>query len=200
MKKTVRYLLIVCFTVVALVACDSGADGEREPGGQRECLHSNVNITEVKATCTENGSLTKKCKDCGHVTTEELLATGHEEIGHVSQDPTCTEVGWDDYISCAKCDYTTYEEKAALGHAEVVHEAKDPTCDEIGWDAYVSCSRCDHTTYVEKASLGHDEVAHESKAPTCTEIGWDAYVTCTRCDYSTYAPLDKKAHSYENDV
>jgi len=130
---------------------------------------------------------------------ELTAALGHDEIPHDAKAPTCTEIGWDAYVTCSRCDYTTYEEKAALGHDEISHEAKDPTCTEIGWEAYVTCSRCDYITYVEKAALGHDEISHEAQDPTCTEIGWRAYKTCSRCDYTTYvekAPLghDKVAH------
>ena len=169
----------------------------------------------TEPTCTEKGYTTHTCTTCGDsykdsyldakghtpgaqatCTTAQICAVcnlelvaafGHDEVYHEAKIPTCTEIGWDAYVTCSRCDYSTYAEKAALGHDEVHHEAKAPTCTEIGWDAYVSCSRCDYGTYVEKAALGHDEVHHEAKTPTCTEIGWDAYVTCSRCDYSTYA-------------
>lgn len=41
---------------------------------------------------------------------------GHDEISHEAKVPTCTEIGWDTYVSCSRCDYTTYEEKEALAH------------------------------------------------------------------------------------
>mgnify|MGYP003289775087 CR=1 FL=1 len=153
----------------------------------------------VEATCTADGSYDSVvyCTVCNTELSREKItvdALGHDEVAHEAQTPTCTEIGWDAYVTCSRCDYTTYVEKAALGHDEVSHEAKAPTCTEIGWDAYVTCSRCDYTTYVEKAALGHDEVSHEAKAPTCTEIGWDAYVTCSRCDYTTYVEKAALGH------
>ena len=159
-----------------------------------------VTENEVDATCTKAGSYdtVTDCTECGDEisrTTVTVGALGHAEVSHEAKAPTCTEIGWDAYVTCSRCDYTTYVEKAALSHDEVAHEAKAPTCTEIGWDAYVTCSRCDYTTYVEKAALSHDEVAHEAKAPTCTEIGWDAYVTCSRCDYTTY--VEKAALSHD---
>lgn len=42
---------------------------------------------------------------------------GHVEIPHEAKDPTCSEVGWDAYITCERCDYTTYQEKATLPHS-----------------------------------------------------------------------------------
>ena len=162
-----------------------------------ECKHEDtrtVRENEVAATCTTDGSYDEvvRCSDCNEEisrTAKTVSALGHDEVSHEAKAPTCTEIGWDAYVTCSRCDYTTYEEKSALGHDEVSHEAKAQTCTEIGWDAYVGCSRCDYTTCVEIPALGHTEVEHEAKAPTCTEIGWNAYVTCSKCDYTTYAEL-----------
>ena len=173
------------------------------------CSHTGtMSGTAAKAaTCTEAGNTAYwYCSACQNYYSDAagqheiekdswiIAAKGHDEVKHDAKAPTCTEIGWDAYVTCSRCDYTTYEEKAALGHDKVDHEAKDPTCTEIGWDAYVTCSRCDYTTYEEKVALGHDEVDHEAKAPTCTEIGWDAYVTCSRCDYTTYVEKNALGH------
>ena len=145
------------------------------------------------ATCTAD----QTCTRCGEVLNEKL---GHDEIEHEAKAPTCTEIGWDAYVTCSRCDYTTKVEKAALNHDLTQVEAKAPTCTEIGWDAYEECSRCGYTTYAEKAALGHAEIEHEAKAPTCTEIGWDAYVTCSRCDYTTYAEKAELGHKLVTDA
>ena len=121
-------------------------------------------------------------------------AAPHSTVPHDAKAPTCTEIGWDAYVTCSRCSYSTYAEKSALGHDELPHDAKAPTCTEIGWDAYVTCSRCSYSTYAEKSALGHNELPHNAKAPTCTEIGWDAYVTCSRCSYSTYAEKSALGH------
>ena len=165
--------------------------------------HTSSAATQENRTepdCVTNGSYDRVvyCSVCDtEISRKEVIvpALGHDEIKHDAKTPTCTEIGWDAYVTCSRCDYTTYVEKAKLGHDEIAHDAKAPTCTEIGWDAYVTCSRCDYTTYVEKAKLGHDEVAHAAQAPTCTEIGWDAYVTCSRCDYTTYKAKAALGHS-----
>ena len=123
---------------------------------------------------------------------------GHNEVTHKAKAPTCTDIGWDAYVTCSRCDYTTYVAKAALGHSKTQHEAKAPTCTDIGWDAYVTCSRCDYTTYAVKPALDHDKIAHEAKAPTCTEIGWDAYETCSRCNFSTYQEKPADDHDWDS--
>ena len=42
----------------------------------------------------------------------------HDPENHAAKAPTCTEIGWDAYVTCKRdgCTYTTYREKAALGH------------------------------------------------------------------------------------
>ncbi|MBQ6676850.1 MAG: InlB B-repeat-containing protein, partial [Clostridia bacterium] len=122
----------------------------------------------------------------------------HDLVSHEAKEPTCTDVGWNEYVTCTKCDYTTYEEIEALGHDLEHHEAQAATCTEIGWDAYDTCSRCDYTTYEEIEALGHDLEHHEAKEPTCTDIGWNAYDTCSRCDYTTYEEIEALGHDLEH--
>ena len=88
------------------------------------------------ATCTEH----KVCTECneilerafGHVAgnyadcendslcviCQEKLADalGHNEVEHDAQEPTCTEIGWDAYVTCTRCSYSTYAEIPANGH------------------------------------------------------------------------------------
>ncbi len=147
--------------------------------------------------CEVAGVEERICSICSDHDTREIPALSHIKISHEAKEPTCTETGWNVYVTCTRCDYTTYAEISALGHYEITHGSKTPTCTDIGWDAYVTCTRCDHTTYAEKSALGHDEIEHEAKAPACTEIGWNAYVTCSRCDYTTYTEIPALGHEYE---
>ncbi len=111
---------------------------------------------EIKApTCLEKGSERRDCDGCDHFETREIAFLGHDEILHSAKAPTCTEIGWDAYVTCSRCDYTTYVELSALGHSVILHTAKAPTCTEIGWNAYVNCSRCDYSTYMERPAFGH---------------------------------------------
>ena len=199
-----------CFKCSRCEAVFEDAKGENKieaPVTSAPLGHSLVKTSAKAATCTADGnneyytcSVCKKVyKDADAktettVAAEIIKASGHAEVKHDAKAPTCTEKGWDAYVTCKNCDYTTYAEKAALGHDEISHDAKAPTCTEKGWDAYVTCKNCDYTTYAEKAALGHDEISHDAKAPTCTEIGWDAYVTCKNCDYTTYVEKAALGH------
>ena len=176
--------LCVCLTSATLLtACKD------------EHTHSYTQQTTTEATCTEKGVITYTCS-CNDTYTEEIPALGHDEETHQAQAPTCTEIGWEEYVTCQRegCEYSTYVEIPALNHDKVQHNAQAATCTEIGWDAYETCSRCDYTTYVEIPALTHDKVQHQAQAATCTEKGWNAYETCTRCNYTTYEEIPALTH------
>ena len=40
----------------------------------------------------------------------------HALVSHDAKAPTCTEIGWDAYVTCSRCTYSTYVEKSALRH------------------------------------------------------------------------------------
>ena len=147
----------------------------------------------TESTCEDKGLKTFTC-GCGYSYTEEIAALGHDEVEHDGESATCTEEGYEAYVTCTRCDYTTYKVIEALGHDEVEHEEKNATCTEDGHEAYVTCSRCDYTTYKVIEALGHDEVEHEGESATCTEEGNEAYVTCSRCDYTTYKVIEVVGH------
>lgn len=150
---------------------------------KRECVNKTSNVT-ISGTGLSD-SLTNGIL-LNFVDTTANIPLKHTAINHEAKAPTCTEVGWNAYVTCSRCDYTTYEEKSALGHDVINHNAQPPTCTETGWSAYVTCSRCDHTTYAEIPATGHTEsavVVENNIAPTCTATGsYDNVVYCATCD------------------
>ena len=167
--------------------------------------HTEEEIPAVAATCETTGmTVGVKCSVCHEVLTapEQTDALGHDEVAHEAKEPTCTEIGWDAYVTCSRCDYTTYAEKASLGHTagEAVSENEvKATCTAAGsYESVVYCSVCDAELSREKktvAALGHDTVTYAYKAATCYEVGHYAYETCNRCDYTTYEEISKKRHT-----
>ena len=150
---------------------------------KRECVNKTSNITISGTGLTDsltNGIL------LNFVDTTANIPLKHTAINHEAKAPTCTEIGWNAYVTCSRCDYTTYEEKSALGHDVINHNAQPPTCTETGWNTYVTCSRCDYTTYAEIPATGHTEsavVVENNVAPTCTATGsYDNVVYCATCD------------------
>lgn len=120
-----------------------------------------IEENRVEPTCTANGSYDSVvcCSVCSaemNRTTNTIDTLGHDEIQYEAQAPTCTTIGWDNYVTCTRCDHTTYQEIAATGHETTSNEAQAPTCTAIGWESYETCSKCDYTTYSEIPATGHD--------------------------------------------
>lgn len=94
------------------------------------CDHDHTTRTETPATCTEDGSVTVTCDDCGEVlSTETLPATGHSTVVKNAKDATCTEPGYTGDKVCTVCGETveTGEVIPAAGHSY-----KDGKCTVCG--------------------------------------------------------------------
>lgn len=98
----------------------------------------------IKATCSEKGSVTEKCKVCGFVkNTKELDKLEHTPSEtHIIVESTCSEYG-SDTIVCSECESiisTTYTEKAehTVSEEKVI---KEPNCTEEGLNGR-ECSVC----------------------------------------------------------
>mgnify|MGYP003304444941 CR=1 FL=1 len=194
MKKKFLTLLL---SVAAVVSCAFAFSACTE-----EHTHSYTQKITTEATCTEKGVMTYTCS-CNDTYTEEIPALGHDEKTHQAQEATCTEIGWEEYVTCERegCDYSTYEEIPATG----VHTwdngkvTTEPTCTETGVKTF-TCTVCKTATYTEDVpALTHDKVQHNAQAATCTEKGWEAYETCSRCDYSTFVEIPATGvHTWDN--
>ncbi len=73
-------------------------------------------VVTKEATHTEDGSKKQTCSVCGYENVVVIPQLGHDLVHHDAKNPTCTEIGWNEYYTCSSCDYTTYQEIAALGH------------------------------------------------------------------------------------
>lgn len=133
------------------------------------------------------------CTECQYVIAP---ARGHDLVHHEAQAATCTEIGWDAYVTCNTCAYTTYHEIAATGHTEEPIPAAAATCTAAGLTQGTRCSVCETVLVAQQPidPLGHAPLHHEAQAATCTDIGWEAYDTCERCDYTTYQEIAATGH------
>ena len=140
----------------------------------------------VDPDCENNGSYDNVvyCTVCGVETsreTEIVPALGHDEVAHEAKAPTCTEIGWEAYVTCSRCDYTTYVEKAKLGH-DYKAEVTAPTCTDKGYTTH-TCTRCNDTyTDSEVAANGHTEVIDAAVSATCTTAGKTEGKHCSVCN------------------
>lgn len=114
MKKSIKIFCMLFAVLTATFAIASCG----------ECEHENtrtVRENKIAATCTTDGSYDEVviCNECEEElsrTRKSVSATGHREVSHNAKAPSCTQVGWNAYVTCENCDYTTYTELHALGH------------------------------------------------------------------------------------
>lgn len=84
-------------------------------GQEQEHTHSYALASETPATCTEAGSKTYTCSDCGDSYTETVDALDHSYV--LSETPaTCTAPGSKTY-TCSACGDSYTETIGALGHS-----------------------------------------------------------------------------------
>lgn len=148
------------------------------------CAHAHQNSTVTKEpTCTEAGTKTGVCADCGATLgTESIAATGHSFGAWTVVTPaTCKEEGLEKRV-CA-CGHEETRAIAKVAHTpgewEIVNDA---TCTEAG-EKVQKCSVCGEVLATEVIpAKGHTlgEDAEITKMPTCTEEGEQKGV-CTVC-------------------
>ncbi|MBQ8174711.1 MAG: leucine-rich repeat domain-containing protein [Clostridia bacterium] len=128
------------------------------------CSHpSTVPVPGHPATCTAPGLTDgSKCGACQTVLVEQetIPVLGHDEQPHAGKSPTCTEIGWDAYVTCKRedCDYSTYVELPAA-HAYATAWSYNDT------EHYHPCTRTD-------CAAKADTAAHTPNANgLCTACG-----------------------------
>lgn len=168
------------------------------------CKHKNYGTpVTVEATCTEAGSVTKTCTECGYKSVKTLKASGHKfnrsVIGRVA---TCTVDGYEKHTECSVCgekddDYIVIK---ALGHDIETITDTAATCTKNG-KLVQECKNegCEFAVTETRKKLGHDYADMAAQAPTCTEAGYSAYQKCNNCGkVKNKKPIDATGHTYVN--
>lgn len=119
--------------------------------------HKNTEIVTVKPTCTEDGAIIKKCKDCGKELEKNVIpATGHKWAEYTKDAKDC--IPGEKGKKCLVCGET---KDVVVIPAPKDHVAGDwkvtkaPTCTEKGEEAK-SCTVCSKVLETrEVAAKGH---------------------------------------------
>lgn len=102
------------------------------------CSHENSTYIATKAaTCTEAGSETRTCSECGEIDTREIPATGHTwSDWSVTKAPTYTEKGVETR-KCSVCEATETRESdiKVLPSVSVNYRTH---VQDFGWQNYTS--------------------------------------------------------------
>ena len=146
--------------------------------------HKNTEIVNVKPTCTEDGAIIKKCKDCGKELEKSVVpATGHKWSEYTKPAKDC--IPGEKGLKCLNCGETKDVTVVKATKDHVAGEwkvTKAPTCTEKGEEAK-SCTVCSKVLETrEVAAKGHTAGEYtQTKAPTCTEKG-EEVSKCTVCN------------------
>lgn len=137
--------------------------------------------TTVPAKCELAGTECRYCDNCEHFESREIAKLGHNEISHDAKSPTCTEVGWDAYVTCSRCAYTTYQQIPEKGHTYGDWiQVKAPECELEGTERR-NCQICTHYETRTLTALAHVSVTDKAVTPTCTNTGLTEGAHCSRC-------------------
>ena len=152
-----------------------------------------VVVSNVEATCDDEGYCVYECSTCGAEYREVLYAPGHEWEETTCDDPTCTVPGIQRY-ECSVCGESQAETIDALGHS-YTDTVTAPSCTTGGWTTH-TCSRCSDTyTDNETAATGHSWTETEREAPTCLSTGKQHYV-CSACGETQTDTIAALGHDF----
>ena len=209
--------LIVLALLVALLACLALS-------ANAECGHPRASWTELDrrdATCTNEGSITWQCKDCGTIWYENIPSLGgHIRSGYYVEANAGTRKACEAKLMVEVCGrhtalggkcthvFTDNQYTTTAGIAphtwSTISEALAATCTTNGHKALTKCSVCGAVKPGEDGStvnaLGHTYATGvwvQWKAATCASEGI-ARMYCTRCGGAPQAQATPKA-TYHTD-
>lgn len=158
-KKILSVTLLTLALVCALTSCG-------------ECEHVwGKWETEKSATCTNSGTQSRTCTECGEIQTETITATGHAfSEWSVVKNATCTEAGTKER-TCT-CGARETEKIAATGHSYGEWEIiQDATCIISGTKERVCiCGQKEMKLILAKGHHTYGDWITIQNA-TCTEYG-----------------------------
>ena len=138
---------------------------------------------DSRESCTDEGTLTRRCARCDYSETESVSGGTHSwRPGEVLSEPTCSETGIRELV-CAFCEATELEEIAKTSHKLSEVESVAPTCTTPGMSSGIMCLKCGEVLLMreELPPTGHLLAFREEVSPTDTAEGMRAHYVCTVC-------------------
>ena len=149
-----------------------------------EHIHEYQSYVTKEATCLEAGEITYSC-ECGDVYTEEIPATGHQNIEiKNAKNASCSLEGYSGDEYCADCGTLLEEGQVIEKTDHMWNEGQittDTTCTEEGIRTF-TCIFCGITKTEAIAATGHKatEVRNKKNA-TCVSEGYSGDEYCADC-------------------
>ena len=148
-----------------------------------DCQHQYDAFTvQEAATCTAEGSLTRRCTACGHTDTTAISRLPHSIVIDAAVPPTCARAGRTEGAHCEVCGTITLA-SAQLprpDHRPVTDPPVVPTCDSDGLTEGSHCGDCGEVLVAQRVMphLFHQHTRTYYE-PTCGTRGYASY----RCDF-----------------
>ena len=167
-----------------------------------EHKHSYEYYMVINPTCTEAGIGRYTCSECGDIYTEEIPATGHQNIEiKNAKNASCSLEGYSGDEYCADCG-TLLEEGQVIEKTEHMWNegqiTTDATCTEEGIRTF-TCIFCGITKTEAIAATGHKatEVRNKKNA-TCVSEGYSGDEYCADCGtlLEEGQAIEKTGHSW----
>lgn len=226
MKTTFKYVLSVCFVILACVmmftSCDNEDTAQQSGDGEEAHVHEFGEWETTQApTCVAEGEKTRFCS-CGETQTGSIPATGHSfGAWTTTLDATCTKEGTQERAcSCGEKETQSIAATGTHNYISNVTTAASCTADGVNTftcsmcnDSYTevipgghkwvdaTCTdakKCTACNQTEGKALGHDYVSSITKVATCTSDGEITY-KCSRCKHS-YVEKTTASHNYIDGV
>ena len=148
-------------------------------------------LTTKAATCTTDGTQTRKCSVCGKTETKTIAKTGHKYTTKVVA-PTTTAQGYTLHI-CSVCGHSYTDNYSPLHtHSYTSKVTKAATCAATGVRTY-TCSCGD--SYTETIPKTAHKYTEKVIAPTTSAQGY-TFHTCSVCGASYKDNYTDKVHTH----
>ena len=148
-----------------------------------------------EATCTEEGSKTYTCENCGATETIDIQKTAHNYKITEQKDATCTENGYSISV-CQTCNDEKKEEIFAKGHSKEIRNKKIATCKVEGYTGDTYCHTCN--ILLEEGKI-LPKLVHQWNDGTVTkratyETAGELTYRCRKCAAKRIISLEKLAY------
>ena len=148
-----------------------------------------------EATCTEEGSKTYTCENCGATKTIDIQKTAHNYKITEQKDATCTENGYS-ISACQTCNDKKKEEIVAKGHSKGIKNKKPATCKAEGYTGDTYCRIC--KTLLEEGKI-LPKLEHQWNDGTVTkratyQTAGELTYRCRKCAAKRIISIEKLAY------
>ncbi len=156
------------------------------------CEHKYQIVNQINATCNTEGSISKKCSECGSEISEKIDKLEHIWVETITE-ATCTDQG-ERTKKCSICGETIIETiEAHHSYTETI--VSEPKCESDGRVQRI-CSVCGDTQDKPIPATGHAWADEKIiTKPECEKEG-NAQLNCKECGSKKDKAISATGHSW----